>query len=242
MIDFEKLFPAFLVAALVAMLAGFVGKKIVHPHDLKEDAVSIDGEAVADSVGGAAAAPEPILALLASADIARGEKLSKACAACHSFDQGGVNKVGPNLWGVVNAAKGAHAGFGYSAALTEFGGKWDYDALNHFLWKPKAYIADTKMNYAGLKKPEDRAAIIAWLNTLGSNAPMPSAEAIAAEEAALAPKEEAVVVDGDAPVDATGSEVEAEGAAPVEDKVGAEAEVKTEEAAPETAPEVEAAP
>lgn len=182
----DKLFPAFLVAAIVAMISGFVAKKIVHPHDLHKDAVAIDGGAVASAGPAKAKMPDPILALIASADVERGAKLSKACAACHSFDDGGVNKVGPNLWGVVNAAKGAHAGFGYSSALMEKGGTWNYASLNHFLWKPKSYISGTKMNYAGLKKPEDRAAMIAWLRTLAASpAALPSDSDIAAEIVAL---------------------------------------------------------
>lgn len=170
MLKFEKLFPAILVASLVAMLSGFAAEKLVHPHDLAKDAVEIDGDAVV-STGGAAkpAGAAPILHLIAGADVARGAKLSKACAACHSFDKGGVNKVGPNLWNVVNAQKGHHAGYAYSSALTEFGGTWDYAALNSFLWKPKKYISGTKMNFAGLKKDGDRAAITAWLRTLSDS-------------------------------------------------------------------------
>jgi cytochrome c len=128
------------------------------------------------------------MALLASADVARGQKLSKACAACHSFDNGGANGVGPNLYNIVGAAKQAKAGFAYSGVLNANGvNNWSYDSLNKFLWKPKKYAKGTKMSYAGMKKPEDRAAIIAWLNTLGSNKPAPSAAEIAAEQAELNP-------------------------------------------------------
>lgn len=187
-LESNKIFAAVLVAGITAMLAGFVAHKLVHPHDLHEDAVAIDGGAVAAAGPAKAAMPDPIMHLIASADIARGEKLSKACAACHSFDNGGVNKVGPNLWNIVNAKKGAHGGFAYSDALMEKGGTWNYDSLNKFLWKPKAYIAGTKMNYLGIKKPADRAAMIAWLRTLApSPAGLPSAGQIAAEAAELAP-------------------------------------------------------
>ena len=79
------------------------------------------------------------------------------------FDSGGTNKVGPALWNIVNADKGAVDGFSYSNALLEHGGGWDYVALNLFLAKPKAYISGTKMNFAGLKKPQDRANMIAYL-------------------------------------------------------------------------------
>ena len=171
MFDFQKIFPAFLVAAIVAMLSGFVAEQVVHPKDLKKDAVEIESVTQV-AAGGAAkpAGPEPIEALLAAADIERGAKLSKACAACHSFDKGGVNKVGPNLWDIVNAPKGGKAGFSYSSALAEAGGTWSYADLNKFLWKPKKAVPGTKMNFAGMKKPADRAAMVAWLRTL-SDAP-----------------------------------------------------------------------
>ena len=100
---------------------------------------------------------------------------------------GVVNKVGPNIWNVVNAPKGQVDGFAYSSALLEKGGDWGYESLNGFAWKPKKYINGTKMNYAGLKSCEDRAALIAWLRTLSSSlASLPSQAAIDAEAAAYA--------------------------------------------------------
>ncbi len=186
--EFNKIFAAILTAGIIAALGGFIAEQIVHPKMLAEDAVPIEG--LEGGAGGGAAGPtgpQPIMALIAAADVAKGEKLSKACAACHSFESGGPNKVGPGLHGILGAAKGAHAGFEYSADMKAKGGTWDYDALNHFLYKPKDYIKGTKMNFAGLKKAEDRAAIIAWLRTQGSSAGLPSDEQIAAEQAALAP-------------------------------------------------------
>ncbi|MDP7143386.1 MAG: cytochrome c family protein [Alphaproteobacteria bacterium] len=176
--EFNKIFAAILVAGIIASLSGFVSDKLVHPHKLEKDAVTIEGS---ESTGGSAPAKpqkaEPITALLAAADTARGEKLSKACAACHNFTKGGPNGVGPNLWDIVNRGRGEHAGFSYSDAMTLAEGKWTYEHLNQFLWKPKKVIAGTKMNYIGMKKPEDRAAIIAWLRTLSdSPAPLPSPE------------------------------------------------------------------
>ena len=181
--EFNKIFAAVLAACIIAMFSGFVADKLVHPHDLKENAVKVDGGEIA-SVGGPkkAATAEPILALLADADIERGKKLSKACAACHSFDKGGANGVGPNLYDIVNIQKQHHKGFSYSGVLNTNGGEvWTYAELNAFLWKPKKYAPGTKMTFAGLKKPADRAAMIAWLRTLSKNpADLPSA-AIGAE-------------------------------------------------------------
>jgi len=100
------------------------------------------------------------------------------------FDAGGANKVGPALWNVIGRPMGASEGYAYSTALAEFGGKWDYQSMNAFLAKPKAYISGTKMNFAGLKKPQDRANLIAWMrDKADSPVALPSADDIAAEGA-----------------------------------------------------------
>lgn len=189
--EFNKIFAAFLVAAIVAMLSGFTAKQVVHPEKLAGDAVAIDGADSSGDHGGEKAGdkgPEPILALLAAADVEKGAKISKACAACHSFEKGGPAKQGPNLWNIVNHDIAAAAGFQYSEGLKKLEGSWDYAHLNQFLAKPKKLVADTKMNYIGLKKSEDRAALIAWLRTLAdSPVALPSETEIAAETAANAP-------------------------------------------------------
>ena len=124
----------------------------------------------------------PILALLKDANISKGQKISKKCVACHSFNQGGPNKVGPNLWNIVNRRMASVDGFKYSKSLAAFDEGWNYINLNKFLTKPKDYIKGTKMNYAGLKKESDRANIISWLRTLSdSPVPFPSQEEINAE-------------------------------------------------------------
>jgi cytochrome c len=111
--------------------------------------------------------------LLKAADPAAGAKVAAKCKACHGFDKGGPNKVGPNLWDIVGA-KQAHLGdaFKYSDALKGLGGEWTYDALDKFLTSPKEYVPGTKMVFPGLKKPEDRAAVIAYLRSL-SDSPKP---------------------------------------------------------------------
>lgn len=199
--EFNKIFAAVLVAGIVASFTGFVAHKLVHPHDLTENAYKIDG--VVDDAAGAAKAPampEPVLGLLASADAARGEQLAKACAACHSFNKGGANAIGPNLWNVVNADKGHHTGFAYSEGMLAKEGEWSFANLNKFLWKPKAYIDGTKMNFVGLKKPQDRADVIAYLRTLADSQPaLPSAGQIEAEAAELTPP---VAEDAAAPAEA----------------------------------------
>lgn len=177
--EFNKIFAAVLVAGILAMFTGFLAEHIVHEPKLEEEAYII--EVAEGGAAGAAEAqpqgPEPIQAMLASASVEKGEKLSRACAACHSFDKGGANRVGPNLWNIVNN-KTAHVGdFAYSDDLANANSTWDYAHLNEFLWKPKKVYSGTKMNFIGLKKAEDRAALIAWLRTLSdSPAPLPAGE------------------------------------------------------------------
>lgn len=189
--EFNKLFAALLVAGIIASLAGFIASQLVHTETPENFAYAI--EATEDTPGGAAvvAMPEPILAMIGAADIARGEQVAKACAACHTFNQGGANGTGPNLAGVVGQAKAHHAGFNYSEALKAHGGSWTYAELNHFLWKPKTHIKGTAMNFIGVKKPDDRAALIAYLRSISGNPALPSQADIDAENAELGPKEEA---------------------------------------------------
>jgi cytochrome c len=198
-LNFNKIFAALLVAGITASLSGFVASKVFHHEKLEKNAYQIEGVVSAEGGAPAAAAkPEPILDLIASADVAQGQKIAKVCASCHSFDKGGPNGMGPDLYGIVGRGKGSHEGFAYSDSMKQKGGNWDYEDLNHFLWKPKSYVEGTKMTFAGLKKPEERAAVIAWLRTL-SDSPKaaPSAADIEAEKADLAPAEaEAKPLDG----------------------------------------------
>ena len=190
-LKFNKIFAGVLLAGLLLMAGIKAGDILVPSHDSHghgggehKNSYPIEVADLGDAgaVVAAPAGPEPILALLAEADIAAGMKLAKICTACHVFEEGGANKVGPVLWNIVNADKGAIDGFGYSTALAAFGGGWDYASLNAFLYKPKAYIEGTKMNFAGLKKPKDRANMIAYLRSLsGAPAALPTDAEIASE-------------------------------------------------------------
>ena len=181
---FNKLFAAFLFAALLLM-AGIKISDIMVPHQkLAQNSyvIEVPETTAMSAVEPVEIGPEPILAMIAGADLTAGEKLSKKCSACHVFDAGGKNKVGPALWNVVNRPMAAADGYAYSTALAEFGGSWDYQSLNAFLAKPKVYISGTKMNYSGLKKSKDRANLIAWMRSKAdSPAPLPTADDIAAE-------------------------------------------------------------
>ena len=111
--------------------------------------------------------------LLASANPEAGDAVFKKCAACHTAEKGGANKVGPNLWDIVNRPVASHEGFAYSAAMKEFsqGGSvvWDYDHLSNFLHAPEGLVKGTAMSFAGVKKPDERANLIAYLRTLSDS-------------------------------------------------------------------------
>ena len=168
----NKLIAAILVAGIAAYFGSFLAKHVLMPLPHEEQAyIEIDTSALESGVGTAAkpVGPEPILALLETADVKKGEALSKACMACHGFEKGGTNKVGPNLWNIVNNKKAHMPDFAYSDILKQQsseGSKWNYQSLNHFLWKPASYAPGTKMAYPGLKKPQDRANLIAYLSRL----------------------------------------------------------------------------
>jgi cytochrome c len=104
-----------------------------------------------------------IAALMAAADPVKGAKTAKKCFSCHTVDNGGSNKTGPNLWNIVGSDIGGHAGYKYSSAVSEHGGKWGYEELFAFLKKPKKYIPGTKMSFNGFKKPKDIANVVAYL-------------------------------------------------------------------------------
>ena len=186
-LEMNKIAAGVLCAGLVAMAAGKIADVLVDPKPLEKNAYVVNVEAAGTaSVATTPASPknEPVLALIASADPVAGQKVFKKCAACHSVDSGGKNKVGPNLYQILNAKLGAKDGFNYSSALKAFerAASWDYNALNGFLKKPKEYMPGTKMGFAGLKKVSDRAAVIAYLRTLSdSPAVLPTAEEIEKE-------------------------------------------------------------
>jgi cytochrome c len=133
--------------------------------------------------GGTPAAPaqpdQPIAQLLASADIKKGENSAKKCLACHTFEKGGPNRLGPNLWGVVGRPRASEAGFNYSAAMKAKTGDWTIDDLNHFLTSPKGFVPGTNMGFAGVPRGSERADLIAYLNSL-SDSPKPLPKAAAA--------------------------------------------------------------
>jgi cytochrome c len=147
--------------------------------------------AVPDKPGDKSTEPpkeEPIAVLLASADIKRGEASHKKCISCHTFEKGGPNRIGPNLWGTVGRPVASVSGFNYSAALKGMGGEWTFERLSEFLTSPKGMVAGTNMAFAGIPRGRERADLIAYLNAQSDN-PLPLPKAAAAP--AGSPKAEA---------------------------------------------------
>ena len=144
-------------------------------------------EGVEEEGPAGAAADLPLPNLLAAGSAQAGEATFAKCKACHTATQGGASGIGPNLWDIVGKPVGKHvAGFAYSADLAGHGGNWDFATLDAWLKNPKAFASGTKMSFAGLAKAEDRANVILYLNSLGSNLPLPAPVAVAAEEAPAA--------------------------------------------------------
>lgn len=164
----NKILAAFLVAGIIGMLAWFVTEKLYTPAMLAENAYKIEvtGSAMAADAPAAATGPEPIDGLMTTASLEQGEKVGKVCASCHSFGSGEPHRIGPNLFGIFGN-KTAHAGdYPYSDGMKAKNGTWNAETLNKFLWNPKKDVPGTKMTFAGIKKPEDRAALIKWLQSL----------------------------------------------------------------------------
>lgn len=170
-------------AAIVALGASIVTGEMFHGERPEKMGYPIEG--VVEEGEGGAAAEQPIAFYLASADPALGAQVFKKCAACHNAEKGGPNALGPNLWGTMGKPHGHVPGFAYSDALKSKPGAWDWEGMSAWLKSPKAYAPGTKMTFAGLSKPEDRANLIAYLNQQ-SDAPLPLPAAPAASPEAAA--------------------------------------------------------
>ncbi len=207
-LELNKIAAAVILSGIIAMVSGFVASFVVHaPEAPAERAYVIATPGEGDALAGAET-PEPVeesvLVLLASADPAAGESVTRKCTACHTFDEGGPNRVGPNLWDIVGRPIGGADGFNYSDALSGLSDQtWSYENLDAFLAAPKAWAPGTKMAYAGLKKADDRAELIAYMRGLSNDPqPLPAVEA-APEPAAEAPAEAASEVVSEASEAAT---------------------------------------
>jgi len=141
---------------------GYVVEIIDTPREIK----NIGGVAVGGLVDLKAEKSIDIATLIKNADLKKGQKIFKKCAACHTVERGSPNKIGPNLYGIVNKKKATAVGFKYSDVLKNKGGRWSYEDLNKLLTKPSSFLPGTKMTFAGLKKDKDRANVIAYLESI----------------------------------------------------------------------------
>jgi cytochrome c len=173
-----------LFAGIIALGGSIVAGETFHTERPEEMGYPIEG--VVQEGEGGAEAEKPIAFYLASADAAAGEQVFKKCTACHNADKGGANALGPNLWGVLGEPVGKGKGFAFSPALSGVGGTWNFDNMSAWLASPKKFAPGTKMTFAGLSNPQDRANVIAFLNA-HSDSPQPlptaAAEVAAAPEA-----------------------------------------------------------
>ena len=176
--EINKILASIIVAIIIFVIIGLVGNLVVKINydEPQITAYKIDiPETSADSSTQTSTNDkmvESISLLLAGASLEQGEKIFKKCGSCHNYKKGGKSKIGPNLWDLINRQKASVSGFAYSKALSDYGGKWTFEELNEFLYKPKEYISGTKMNFAGLKDVEDRADLILWLRQQSDN-PIP---------------------------------------------------------------------
>jgi cytochrome c len=183
------------LAALVAVLGLSIGTGYLFPvRELDQQAYVVEGvEEAAGAVAGADAEP-PISAFLASADLARGENEFRKCSACHSIERGGANGIGPNLWGIMGARHAQVSGFSYSPAMAATADQvWDWEGMSEWIRAPRNYIPGNRMSFAGIGRAQDRANLLAWMNTQGDR-PLPIPAPPAAEEPAA--DDDAAATDG----------------------------------------------
>ena len=184
--EVNKILGAVLFTCLVLLALNITAGALFTPEPPKKPGYEIAVQEEPAGAGAAVpAAEEPIEQALANADPKRGQQTARVCQTCHTFEKGGPNKIGPNLWGVVGRKKGTEGGFAYSDAIKSKGGEWNIDDLNKFLTNPRGYAPGTKMSFAGLQRENQRADVIAYLNTLSENPkPLPTATASPGQEKA----------------------------------------------------------
>jgi cytochrome c len=185
--ELNKIVGAVLGTLLVTMALGLAAEAIYHTEKPEKPGFAIEVAEAPTEADEAGPAGTPIAARLAAANPEEGMTAGRPCLACHSYEKGGPQKTGPNLWEIVGRAPGAVPGFAYSDAMKAKAGEpWTYDTLDRFIADPKGYLPGTKMSYSGLKREDARADLIAYLRTLSDNPkplPEPTAQAGTTETA-----------------------------------------------------------
>ena len=170
--ELNKVIAAILMVALFVIGLGKIADSVFHVKKPKNAGYQVEIESkLASSVSQVAETVEKIdiMAIMTQGNIVSGEKIFKKCAACHSINKGGKNKIGPALYNVVGRTVGGVDDYKYSKTLASYGKKWTFEELNGFLTKPSSYLKGTKMSYAGLRKEKDRASVIKYLNQSSDN-------------------------------------------------------------------------
>ena len=169
--EINKIIAAILITVLIVFGIGKISDIIFHVEAPKVQGYKVEVKLASSSNAGSESQID-IAALLSMGDIGHGEKVFKKCAACHSITQGGGNKIGPALWGVLGRKAGSVSDYKYSKAMAAYGKQWSFEEMNGFLIKPKDWIKGTKMSFAGLKNAKERAAVILYMNE-NTNNPLP---------------------------------------------------------------------
>lgn len=161
--ELNKILGALLGCILITLSLNIAASALFAPVKPAKPGYDIAVKEAGPGKAGPAEPSQPIEVLLASASAEKGAAAAKQCAACHTFEKGGPNRVGPNLWGIVGRPKASIAGFNYSAGLKAKGGNWTFDDLSHFIANPRGYAPGTNMTFAGLSRDGQRADMIEYL-------------------------------------------------------------------------------